>query len=62
MPGPDVPQEAAELLRSASRLLRSASQPLRRAGLARRRALSVADLLGAEQALAEVIQGPGQQA
>ena len=32
-------------------------------GLAgRRRALSVADLLGAEQALAEVIQGPGQQA
>lgn len=29
MPGPDLPQEAAELLRSASRLLHSASQPLR---------------------------------
>lgn len=29
MPSPDLPQEAAELLRSASRLLLSASQPLR---------------------------------
>jgi hypothetical protein len=29
MPSPDLPQEAAELLRSASRLLASASQPLR---------------------------------
>jgi hypothetical protein len=29
MPSPDLPQEAAELLRSASRLLHSASQPLR---------------------------------
>ena len=28
MPSPDLPQEAAELLRSASRLLLSASQPL----------------------------------
>ena len=29
MPSPDLPQEAAELLRSASRLLLSAGQPLR---------------------------------
>jgi hypothetical protein len=29
MPSPDLPQEAAELLRSASRLLHSASRPLR---------------------------------
>jgi len=31
MPSPDLPPEAAELLRSASRLLHSASQPLREA-------------------------------